>query len=346
MENIFRNLPTLHTGRLTLRKVTENDKYGLYKCFSNSLVMKYLFIEVNKNIEETEKFIKCILDGYENNKPTQWAITLKDKDELIGICGFSKMDYKNRKAEIGYILNFEQWNKGIATEAISKVIEFGFRKLKLNKIEARCMYENIASEQVMLKNGMNLDGILRKEKLYYNKYVDLKLYSILKSDKPKYIYIDENIRLISLDKSDWKVALSWYQDEEILYLSEGINDRVYNLATVYRMYNYLNSIGELYFIQVKEDNIYKTIGDVTLSKENMPIVIGEKKYWGKGIAKKTISKLLERAIDLNFESIYIPEIYLYNERSESLFKSLGFKEIKENDKSKAYKICLGNVGSI
>lgn len=71
-----------------------------------------------------------------------------------------------------------------------------------------------------------------------------------------------------------------------------------------------------------------------------------KKYWDKGIAKKTISKLLERAIDLNFESIYIPEIYLYNERSESLFKSLGFKEIKENDKSKAYKICLGNVGSI
>lgn len=83
MENIFRNLPTLHTGRLTLRKVTENHKYGLYKCFSNSLVMKYLFIEVNKNIEETEKFIKCILDGYENNKPTQWAITLKDKDEYI-----------------------------------------------------------------------------------------------------------------------------------------------------------------------------------------------------------------------------------------------------------------------
>lgn len=340
MKEIFKNLPTIHTNRLILRKITLNDKESLFKCFSNPLVTKYLFIGLNKTIEDTEKLLKFILDSYENNKPTQWGITLKGSDELIGLCGFSNIDEKNKKAEIGYILNFEYWNKGIATEAVTKVIEFGFRALKLNKIEARCINENIASEQVMIKNGMKLDGILRKDKWYKNKFIDLKLYSILNTDKPKYIEIDENIRLASLDKSEWKIALPWYQDKDVLYYSEGVTDKTYNLSTIYRMYNYLNSIGELYFIQILEENEYKTIGDVTLSKENMPIVIGDKKYWGRGIGKKVIYGLLNRAKDLELKEICIPEVYLHNKRSERLFKSLGFKESNINDKAKSYKIYL------
>lgn len=183
MGDIFENLPTIHTNRLILRKVKESDKEGLFKCFSKPEVMEYLFIEINKSIEDTEKFIKVILDSYENNKPTQWAITLKDSDELIGLCGFSKIDYKHSKGEIGYILNSKHWNKGIGSEAISKVIEFGFEELRLNKIEARCMYKNEASEKVMIKNGMRLDGILRNDKWYQDRFIDLKLYSILKTDK-------------------------------------------------------------------------------------------------------------------------------------------------------------------
>ncbi|MGL5712702.1 MAG: GNAT family N-acetyltransferase, partial [Paraclostridium sp.] len=73
--------------------------------------------------------------------------------------------------------------KGIGSEAISKVIEFGFEELRLNKIEARCMYKNEASEKVMIKNGMRLDGILRNDKWYQDRFIDLKLYSILKTDK-------------------------------------------------------------------------------------------------------------------------------------------------------------------
>jgi uncharacterized protein GlcG (DUF336 family) len=62
-----------------------------------------------------------------------------------------------------------------------------------------------------------------------------------------------------------------------------------------RMYTYLESIGELYFIEVYEGNTWIPVGDVTLSDKNMPIAIGEPKYWGRGIGKDVISKLLERA---------------------------------------------------
>lgn len=125
-----------------------------------------------------------------------------------------------------------------------------------------------------------------------------------------------------------------------MYNSEGVQDKVYDLETIYRMYSKLDELGELYFIEIMDDGVYKIIGDGTLSEENMPIVIGDKKYWGLGIGKKVILKLLDRAKELGYKSITIPEIYDYNNRSKRLFKSVGFKEFKTNKESKSYKIYL------
>ena len=73
---------------------------------------------------------------------------------MIGTCGFTKFDYSNNAAEIGYVLNSDYWGKGYCSEAVSKIIEFGFESLKLHRIEARYMKENIRSRNVMEKCGM------------------------------------------------------------------------------------------------------------------------------------------------------------------------------------------------
>ena len=106
------------------------------------------------------------------------------------------------------------------------------------------------------------------------------------------------------------------------------------------MYDYLSKMGELYFIEIYEENHWKTIGDATLSETNMPIVIGDEKYWGKGIGKKVISKLIERAKEIKLKKICIPTIYTYNERSQNLFKSMGFVEVNSNDKEKTFELKL------
>ena len=107
-----------------------------------------------------------------------------------------------------------------------------------------------------------------------------------------------------------------------------------------RMYQYLSSIGELYFIEILENQTWKLIGDVTLSEQNMPIVIGEEKYWGNGIGKKVIYTLIKRAKAIGLTKIYIPVIYLYNECSQNLFKSTGFIETNENKTEKSYELNL------
>ncbi|MCU9811155.1 MULTISPECIES: hypothetical protein [Paraclostridium] len=86
------------------------------------------------------------------------------------------------------------------------------------------------------------------------------------------ICIDSKLRLRRFD-DDYNFALQWYQDLELVKLVDGPAASVYTKEKLKRMYEYLNCRGELYFIEVLEENKYKPIGDVALCKDNLPIVI-------------------------------------------------------------------------
>ena len=156
-------------------------------------------------------------------------------------------------------------------------------------------------------------------------------------EQPKIIDVDEKLRLRKFDESEYAKAIPWYENPQVLLFSEGITDRVYDIEVLNRMYKYLGSIGEIYFIEVFEDGAWQAVGDVTLSDRNMPIVLGDEKYWGKGIGRRVIAALLQRAKNIGLEKIFIPAIYKYNDRSRNLFKSFGFVKIAENGKEESYE---------
>ena len=156
--------------------------------------------------------------------------------------------------------------------------------------------------------------------------------------QPNIIDIDCMIRLRKPIEEEYILALPWYQNPEVLYYSEGQNVKPYDMETIRRMYKYLRNIGELYFIEAFEDYKWVAIGDVTLSEENMPIVLGNEKFWGKGIGKKVIGRLIDRAKRIKLDRIYIPTIYKYNARSSNLFKSFGFIKVFENDEKESYEL--------
>jgi RimJ/RimL family protein N-acetyltransferase len=157
-------------------------------------------------------------------------------------------------------------------------------------------------------------------------------------NQPEIIDINTGLRLRKFDESEYIKALPWYQDPQVLYFSEGITDKVYNMEIINRMYKYLGSIGELYFIELYEDNSWKPVGDVTLSDKNMPIAIGDPKYWSRGIGKDVISKLLERAKEIGIKKICIPQIYKHNARSKNLFTSFGFVKVSENEREESFEL--------
>jgi ribosomal-protein-alanine N-acetyltransferase len=73
---------------------------------------------------------------------------------MVGTCGFTSFNCSSDSAEVGYVLNPEYWGKGIATEALTKVLEFGFDQLKLHRIEAKFIKENERSRQKTFARGI------------------------------------------------------------------------------------------------------------------------------------------------------------------------------------------------
>lgn len=148
----------------------------------------------------------------------------------------------------------------------------------------------------------------------------------------QYLMVIEKIRLRPISPDDIDIAMPWYQDMDVLKYTAGIERKIpYDRETVKSMYHYLMNIGECYIIEVKEKSSWIPIGDVTLSEETIPIVIGRKEYWGRGIAKQVLLYLIQRAKDIGYTRIRAKEIYDFNYRSLNLFKSLGFIEVGKTE---------------
>lgn len=153
--------------------------------------------------------------------------------------------------------------------------------------------------------------------------------------QPEIINITSELRLRKFDNK-YSFALAWYQDGETVKLVDGLDAEKYDSDTLKRMYEYLNNIGELYFIEILENNKFLPIGDVTFCKDDMPIVIGNKSYRGKGIGKKVIEALIQRARDLGYQELKVGEIYNYNIASQKLFESCGFKKAEPTNNGYSY----------
>lgn len=185
IEDIFKKSIELETDRLIIRRLTFNDVADMFEYASNPMVTKYLPWEAHKSIEDTMNFLNMVLDSYKKGQVSGWGIVLKENSKLIGTCGYVWWQTENEKAEIGYALSPDYWNRGIVTEAAKEIIKFGFENMRLNRIEAHCVDKNIASERIMQKIGMKYEGLLRDFRKFKGKYCDFKMYSILKKEWDK-----------------------------------------------------------------------------------------------------------------------------------------------------------------
>lgn len=156
--------------------------------------------------------------------------------------------------------------------------------------------------------------------------------------QPELLMVDEGLRLRRYDGGR-TFALPWYQDEETLWLVDGCREP-YDEAKLARMYTYLNAQGELYWIEIREGDAWRPIGDVTFWPEDMPIVIGEAAYRGRGIGAKVIRALAERGRALGFDSLAVQEIYHYNAASRRCFEKAGFCEVKSTGAGVTLRLTL------
>lgn len=157
--------------------------------------------------------------------------------------------------------------------------------------------------------------------------------------QPPVLDIDHTLRLRRYD-GQFADALAWYQDGETLLLVDGKADP-YDLGRLEGMYTYLNAHGELYWIELRApDGGWRKVGDVTFSREDMPIVLGEKSLRGRGIGGRVVSRLIRRGRALGYDALWIREIYDFNEGSRRCFTAQGFAACAATPRGHRYRLEL------
>ncbi|MFC4026815.1 GNAT family N-acetyltransferase [Zunongwangia endophytica] len=139
---------------------------------------QYNTLGIPKDLKETEEIVQKWLA----QDDLIFKIELKKEKSFIGLVALKPGSSKYKKAEVWYKLDSEFWNNGYATEALKRVLDFGFNELKLHRIEAGCAVENIGSIRVLEKVGMIREGRKRKVLPLKSGWSDNFEYAVLETD--------------------------------------------------------------------------------------------------------------------------------------------------------------------
>lgn len=181
-DDVFSDFPVLETDRLLLMEFVKSDAHEIFKMRSDEKVQRYLDRDPHKSVEESEAMIDGMIKSYNNKEAINWIIRKKDTMDVIGYIGYWRMIKHNVRAEIGYALKPEFWGNGYMSEALTKVIDFGFKKLCLHSIEANVNPANSSSIKLLEKFGFNKEAYFREDYFYNGKFLDTTIYSLLETD--------------------------------------------------------------------------------------------------------------------------------------------------------------------
>jgi ribosomal-protein-alanine N-acetyltransferase len=173
------------TERLRLREFVIEDWRAVQAYHQDPRYQRYYPERALSDTAEHAFVLGFIED--QNAKPRlyyQFALQLLQTGKLIGNVGIrlrslGKREPEARQADIGYELDPAYWGRGFASEAARAVLEFGFMELRVHRIWAYCLAENLASAHVLEKLGMRLEGRLREDEYFKGRWWDSLIYAIL-----------------------------------------------------------------------------------------------------------------------------------------------------------------------
>lgn len=160
----------------TLRPWLISDAKSLVKNANNFNIAKFVcHIPFPYTIKDAENFLTMAVQKSDN------FFCIEVDNEAIGGIGIHpQQNVHCKNAEIGYWLAEPFWSQGIISNAIPKIVAYGFEKFDINRIHATVFGNNLASQRVLEKSGFILEAHLHKTIFKNNEYLDELIYAIRK----------------------------------------------------------------------------------------------------------------------------------------------------------------------
>jgi len=165
----------LHGPRVLLRLFRLDDVPAVLRYASDPEVTRYLEWEAYDDPATAEGFIRSTLIG--GTARIARAVVLRDAGELIGGVELRVVSPVARRGELGYGLARAWWGQGYATEASGLLLDYGFERIGLERIQAVCATPNERSVRTLERLGMRREGRL----VHYRGELDYYLYAATRS---------------------------------------------------------------------------------------------------------------------------------------------------------------------
>jgi ribosomal-protein-serine acetyltransferase len=134
----------------------------------------------NHSIAESSEFIRQSLERFAAGREIPAGIWASGA--MVGVISLKSIDLANRNASLGYYLAATHQGRGLVTEACRILLDYAFGELQLNRVDILCAPGNARSRAIPTRLGFTEEGTLREVQWLYDHYVDLVVYSMLKSE--------------------------------------------------------------------------------------------------------------------------------------------------------------------
>ena len=137
-----------------------SDAEGMFELDSDPLVHRYLGNSPVKSIEASQTAIENIRQQYVDRGIGRWAAIEKSSGDFIGWSGLklnTEQEFNNKIDfyDIGYRFIPRYWGKGYATESAVASLDYAFNTLNLKTVVGMAEIENLASNRILQKIGLN-----------------------------------------------------------------------------------------------------------------------------------------------------------------------------------------------
>lgn len=141
-------------------------------------------VAMTQTFEDTRTHLKDVVAKSETKEYFPFVVVDSNSNKSIASIQVKSVDWSVAKAELGYYVDQNYENKGIATKAVSLIIDHCFKDLKLAKLYIRTHKVNVPSIKIAESNGFKLEGIIRQDyKTTSGKLVDLLYYGLLNYER-------------------------------------------------------------------------------------------------------------------------------------------------------------------
>ncbi len=150
------------------------------------------------NMQAVELIQNFIVGSTQRNKTGfEYAFVIIDNNKIVGRIGIYKIDQQNKIGEIGYWIAETIQGRGIISKSCKGLIDYCFTQLQLNRIEIKCGADNTRSQKIPERSGFKYEATIRQGEWVKNRFIDLKLYSLLREEWILYLLLFVMLRLVN-----------------------------------------------------------------------------------------------------------------------------------------------------